>query len=320
MKRFNKSVGLVKLDVEKASDSVWHDGLIFKLKTKFNFPQTLWKLIDSFVRGREFIVYVNGSKSKKKEMAAGLAQGTVLNPLLYTIFMSDIPIPSNVELAMFADDIAIYTSGYDPNDIINDLNQALNRMRDYFLQWKIKINATKLQAIIFPMTRQAVKPTNNILYEDTIVQLEKSIKYLGVTLDEMLKFEEHIDVVIDKAVVSIEKFFPLLQPNSQLSTETKLFLYITIIRPIMTHGSPVCSKATPNSLNKLYILQNEIFKMFLKFPSWHSIMLMKRRYRVPHLSSYLKRVNERFADKCKESSYELISDIDHRICMITIAR
>lgn len=317
-KKWLKTVGLVKLDVEKASDSVWHDGLIYKLKEKFNFPRTLWKLIDSFIRGREFIVYVKGSKSYKVKMPAGLAQGTVLNPLLYTLYVSDIPIPQNVQLAMYADDIAIYTSSYDPDEIIEDLNNALDIMRDYFVQWKIKINTDKLQAIIFPMKQQQEKPSIEILYENVIVQLEKSIKYLGVTLDEMLTFEEHINSVMDKAIVYFKKFSPLLE-SPTMSTKTKVLLYTSIIRPIMAHGSPICTRASPNLLNKLYILQQRFLKSFLHLPSWYSTKLMEKHYHIPRLSRYLDRLNKRFAKKCEGSEYELIKDIDHMCCLITVS-
>lgn len=317
-KTFNKSVGLVKLDVEKASDSVWHDGLIYKLKTKFNFPPTLWKLINSFIRGREYIVFVKGSKSYKVKMTAGLAQGTVLNPLLYSLYVSDIPIPTNVELAMYADDIAIYTSGHHPNDTINNLNYALKIMHGYFIQWKIKINKDKLEAIIFPIKHQRQKPSIDILFENAIVPLQQSIKYLGITLDEKLTFEEHINVVIDKAMFYFEKFLPLFR-NVNMTSRIKLLLYTTVIRPILGHGSPICSKASPNSLEKLYKLQQIHLKSIFNLPSRYSAKLMEKYLRIPHLSRYLDRVNGRFARKCEKSEFPLVKAINHNICVITVA-
>lgn len=117
------------------------------------------------------------------KMPAGLAQGTALNILLYTIYVSDIPIPR------YVDDVAVYTSGHHPNDIVSSLNIALANIREYFIKWKIRINAYKLQAIILPVRRKQEKPTVSILYGNTRVHLEKSIKYLGITLDEMLTFD-----------------------------------------------------------------------------------------------------------------------------------
>lgn len=315
-KKVQKSVGLVKLDVEKASDSVWHDGLIYKLKEKFNFPPTLWKLIDSFIRDREFMVYIKSSKSYKVKMSAGLAQGTVLNPLLYALYISDIPIPSNVQLAMYGDDIAIYTSSHHPNKIIEDLNAVLNNLRNYFVQWKIKINVDKLQAIIFPMKQHQQMPSIPICYENRIVHLEQSIKYLGITLDEMLTFKEHIKAVMDKAILYFHKFSPLLG-NSKLSTQTKLLLYTKIIRPIMAHGSPICSWAPPHVLKELYVLQQRFLKLFLNLPWKYSTKQMEKRYRIPRLSCYLGRINKRFARKCKQSEYKLINEIDHLCCLTT---
>lgn len=303
-----ESVGLVKLDVEKASDSVWHDGLIYKLKEKFKFPEALWKLIDSFIRNREFKVYTRGSTSHTVKMPAGLAQGTVLNPLLYTLFVSDIPsLPANVQLAMYADDIAIYTSARNPKDIVRGLNSTLNVLQRYFMKWKIKINADKLQTIIFPTKHDQTKPSLHIMYENHRVPLVQSVKYLGVTLDEMLTYEEHINNVIDKAITYVDKFTPILM-SRRLSTETKLLLYITIIRPIMTHGSPICVRAAPDVLNRLDVLQQLYEYLFLP-QTIHSSDSVEKRYKLPRLSAHVDRINKRFTKKCEESNYKLINEI-----------
>lgn len=232
--------------------------------------------------------------------------------------MSDIPIPKNDQLAMYVDDIAIYTSSHYPNDIVKDLNNTLKDLREYFLKWKIKINAGKLEAIIFPMNRQQRRPLNQILYDDEIVHIEKSIKYLGITLDEMLTFKDHINAEMHKAIIYFQKFSPILR-SSSFSTETKLLLFTTIIRPIMAHGSPICSWAPPNVLKKLYILQQRFLKMFLNLPSRFSTKFVEKRYHIPRLSCYLSRINKKFAKKCKESEFKLIRDIDHLCCRMRIS-
>lgn len=308
-----KPTGLVKLDVEKASESVWHDGLIYKL-IKYNFPPTLVKLINSFIRDREFMVFVNGGKSKKMKMPAGLAQGTVLNPLLFTIFLSDIPIPKDVELAMYADDIAVFTAHHNMDDIINDLNKSLSVIRDYFFQWKIKVNIDKLQAIIFPTRqRQQELPTADILYDNSIVRLEKSVKYLGVTLDQMLTFEDHIHAIKVKAIKCCIKFSPLLQQNFDISTKTKRLLYFLIIRPILAHGSPLYSRASPSAIEGLYLLQNKLLRIIFNLPNKYPDELVASQYDVPHLKLYFERVNKRFAKKCMESFLVLIKNIDQTL-------
>lgn len=101
-----KSTGIILLDIEKAFDSVWHDGLIHKL-VKFGFPIYIVKLVKSFLEDRMFSVSINGTLSAPKNIPAGAPQGSVLSPTLYNIFIADMPIPLNCELALYVDDTAL---------------------------------------------------------------------------------------------------------------------------------------------------------------------------------------------------------------------
>ena len=90
---------MVLLDVEKAFDNVWHNGLIHKL-FQFGFPLYLVKIVKSFLTGRSFKVLVNGTSSDLQVIPAGVPQDSVLAPILYNIFTSF----SGCHSAMFADD------------------------------------------------------------------------------------------------------------------------------------------------------------------------------------------------------------------------
>ncbi|PSN42154.1 RNA-directed DNA polymerase from mobile element jockey [Blattella germanica] len=99
----------VFLDIEKAFDKTWHEGLIYKL-IKYDFPSQLVKIIACFLNNRKFRVNHNGGESSTTNIQAGVPQGSVLAPILYNIYTSDIPTSPQVNLALYADDTAIYTS------------------------------------------------------------------------------------------------------------------------------------------------------------------------------------------------------------------
>lgn len=122
-KQQRRSTGIVLLDIEKAFDSIWHDGLIFKLNS-FGYPMYIQKLIKSFLAERTFVVSILNSFSSTKSIPAGLPQGSVLSPTLYAIFTSDY-FARNHETAFYADDSALICSGKVYNAIVKKMKKAL---------------------------------------------------------------------------------------------------------------------------------------------------------------------------------------------------
>jgi retron-type reverse transcriptase len=101
---FNKlSTAAVFLDIEKAFDTTWHTGLLYKL-SKLEFSTSLIKLISSFLSQRKFRVSVEGEMSTPRVMQAGVPQGSVLSPTLFNMYINDAPQTKGVHLALFADD------------------------------------------------------------------------------------------------------------------------------------------------------------------------------------------------------------------------
>lgn len=130
-------------------------------------------------------LFVNDAISEKINIPAGLAQGTCISPILYALFVADIPVDANTQLALYADDTAIYTAAKHSNSIINRLNSSLTKLQQYFKKWKIKVNPTKTQAIIFPYNNKRQRiPSTALRSEQNVIELSKSINYLGITFDK----------------------------------------------------------------------------------------------------------------------------------------
>lgn len=110
---FNKKkvTTMLLLDIEKAFDKVWIDGLIYKL-IQNKYPTTIIKLIYSYMRSREFRVTINGILTEHKSIPAGVPQGSILGPALFNIYLNDIEESSKTNLALYADDTAIYAQSF----------------------------------------------------------------------------------------------------------------------------------------------------------------------------------------------------------------
>jgi hypothetical protein len=140
--------GAVFLDVAKAFDIVWIDGLLYKL-TLLNFPFYIVHTISFYLRGRTFEASFQTVTSSRQVTRAGVAQFGFISPVLFSLCVNDMPSPSHhVELAIHADDTAIIATSRNPTLLVSYLESYLNDPQRWLSEWKIAINVTKVSAII----------------------------------------------------------------------------------------------------------------------------------------------------------------------------
>jgi len=141
----------VFLDVSQAFDKVWHQGLLLKIK------QTLspgyFKLLQSYLQNRHLVATYNNETSPTDPMLSGVPQGSILRPLLYTIYAADIPQSNTTILSTFADDTAIFTTHPDPILASASLQDHLHSLEKWTWKWRLKINETKSTHITFILRR-----------------------------------------------------------------------------------------------------------------------------------------------------------------------
>jgi hypothetical protein len=118
----------VFLDIEKAFDTTWHPGLLYKL-SKLEFPTSLIKLISSFLSQRKFRVTVEGEIYTPREMQAGVPEGSVMSPKLYIIYISDTPQTPGVYLALFSDDTCLCATERKKGYVLRNLQRGLKQSR-----------------------------------------------------------------------------------------------------------------------------------------------------------------------------------------------
>ena len=127
----------------KAFDTVWIEGLLYKL-TILNFPSYLVHLIASYLRGRTFETSFLTATSSRRGMRAGVAQGGLISPVLFSLYVNDMPTPSrHVELALYADDTAIIATSRKPTLLVSYLEAYLSSLQRWLTEWRIAINVTK---------------------------------------------------------------------------------------------------------------------------------------------------------------------------------
>ena len=190
--------GAIFIDVEKAFGSVWHDGLRYELMTG-SLPRKMIRLMSSFLTDRTVRVNCQNNISEEVKLKAGTPQGSVLSPLLFIIYVNDIPdlTEANVRMCQFADDMGLWTHAKNIKAVEIRLGKALSMIEEWCSKWRIKLNALKTQLVIFSKVRTPTR-INLELFGTPIVRTE-SAKLLGITLNKRLNFKDHIEETLKKS-------------------------------------------------------------------------------------------------------------------------
>lgn len=179
------------LDVEKAFDTVWTAGLIYKMHHVFGFSTHICKLLMCYLSERWFKVTVDSHISQRYQIAAGVPQGGVLSALLYVIYVADLPLPPEtappITRLQYADDILVYLPCKNLLRGQDILNEYLNTIHHHLAKWKIKLNPMKIEAIVFKGTNKQHSNGVNHLHKFVTINvdgypiaLQNEVKYLGV--------------------------------------------------------------------------------------------------------------------------------------------
>ena len=219
----------IYLDMSKAFDKVWHDGLIYKLE-KNGVTGRLLVLLKNYLNNREQRVVLNGKSSDWGNINSGVPQGSVLGPLLFLVYINDLENGIKSSIKFFADDTSLFSVAKDPNATANELNNDLTLINKWAFQWKMSFNPdpTKpAEEIIFSHKK---KPLHHppIFFNNVEVKRVSEHKHLGLILDSKLTFGSHINEKLAKARkgVGVIKYL-----SSHVPVRTLEHIYKTYVRP-----------------------------------------------------------------------------------------
>ena len=228
------------LDISKAFDRVWHKGLLLKLKNN-GIDGLLYLLLENYLLNRKQRVVLNGQSSNWANINAGVPQGSVLGPLLFLIYINDLPegLESNVKL--FADDTSIFSVVNDTNKSCTELNSDLSKINDWAYQWKMSFNPDPNKLAAEVIFSHKIKPDSHppIYFNNSQVVTRPFTKHLGMVLDSKLNFKQHIDDKICKANRGIGLLKKL---NCDLSRKSLLAIYKSFVRPHLDYGDIIYDK------------------------------------------------------------------------------
>ena len=193
---FNRGEHVVAafVDVEKAFDNVWHNGLRFKI-FQLDLPTKMTSWLSDFLIGRLIQVNVNNFLSNQINPEAGVPQDSVLSPLLFLIYVNDLPTPHHKQnsLSQFDDDTAQWTFSLNIHIAAKRLQhvQDLLKLAMWCAKWTIKLNLVKIKVIILSRSTPARKTELNLKLCGETLKIYPRVKFLGITFDSQLNFRKH---------------------------------------------------------------------------------------------------------------------------------
>lgn len=302
---------MILLDVEKAFDCVWHDGLIHKLKI-LGIDTILIKIIQSYLNNRTFQVSYNNHTSIKHHIEAGVPQGSVVGAHLFTTYLNDLPESSGIQTALYADDTALYIKGTNKFEG-KKLQNHLNKLSTYYKKWKIKINAGKTEGITFSLKRNQKTLSNirkPINFQGKEINWKKEVKYLGCYLDSKLTWRKHTDYIIKKTHAGIAQIYHLINEKSKLRTDLKILLYNMIIAPAITYAAPAWLSAPKTQKQRLQTIQNKYLRIvFNNKYKKHKIKDLHTKSNLNFINDKLEVINKNFYDKISLNGNKFMKDL-----------
>jgi len=224
--------GMLLIDLRKAFNTVNHQILLNKLKTfGMNASSVSW--FSSYLADRGQSVFLNGTFSDQMNVSCGVPQGSILGPLLFLVYMNDMPSSVKCKLFLYADDSALMVSGV--IIIQNNLSAELESLSQWLILNELSLHIGKTESILFGSKHRLSKCNElNVMYKGKTIFSSNTVKYLGATLDNNMRGNSMGESVI-KMVNMRLKF--LYRKQCFVDKDLRKILCNSLVQPHFDYGS-----------------------------------------------------------------------------------
>ena len=250
-------VDVIYMDFKKAFDSVSHNTLLSKLQA-LGISGRLWFWLETYLKTRIQCVRIGDNLSNLRKVLSGVPQGSILGPLLFRIFINDLPLSVDHSTPyLYADDTKCLNTISSPTDI-QDLQNDLNNVSLWNLRWKLFFNENKFVHIRFCSTISNNTTTYKI--NDMAVDCKLHHKDLGILYSHNLTWTEHYKHITEKAYNTLGLFRRTFKTNN---IQAKKHLYISLVRSQLLYCSQLWRPQLIRDIQNLERIQHRATKLIL---------------------------------------------------------
>jgi hypothetical protein len=304
------------LDVAQAFDKVWHAGLLFKIKTLL--PHTYYGIIKSYLSNRLFQIKYQEYLTDLHDISSGVPQGSVLGPILYVLYTTDLPQIPGITVATFADDTALLSSNLDPLLASTNLQTALDEISQWLKDWKIKVNETKSLHVTFTMNTATCPP---VTLNNVVLPQAEEVKYLGMHLDRRLTWRSHIWNKRLHLNLRTNKLAWLIGKHSKLSVQNKLLLYKVVLKPLWTYGIQLWGTASNSNIEIIQRYQSKTLRRILNAPWYVTNEVIHADCKIPYVREEISKLSQNYQCKIENHpNYLALNLLDNSQCTYRLKR
>lgn len=304
---------IVSLDLKSAFDTVWHDAVIHKMLALGINPY-ITRIIKSFLNNRKFFISNNNFNSELFNIPSGVPQGAIISPILFNIFIHDLPTDNNVHTLQYADDTLIYYSGKNVSLAQSYINIHLVKLCKFFKKWKLILNHNKTILCNVTGTGDLNQKTKRqlknikISVDGFLLKPQSNFKYLGIHFNQKNNFNNHIGAIIQKSNISYSGLKNILRSRI-IEPKIKTNLYKIYIRPIFSYASCIWSipgNISSAQMEKLRLRERKFLRSSSNFHRNRNDYMYQNNKKlydtanINRIDRFLVDINIKFINKCAE--------------------